>query len=483
VLLNDLKTAVNELLVSLGTSTAALDLYCDPAGDDTNPGTPALPVRQPAAALAQLPRRLRHRATIHLAPGHYQGFSVTGFLFDPQDDGTQVGLALAGTFVPAALTTGTPTGTSTSAANGDSIAPSWAVLVDSGQSWTPDDLRGRFLEITNGAGAGQLLPIAHNDATSIWVLTTLWSAVPAGSEYALHDQGSVIDTPIQVPNALAAVGAAPRPPTSACVVVAGNLGSPRIPYLRVERLKIDLSGSGPASIGADVQATPVTALQHCTFTADQGVCVQSAGPGSSFRIQQCVIRMAGDATGVALGGGTAVSGPSASIVGCLFDSHAQGTGMLDIGGGNNVTVLYCESNATTGVFLSGPCFVTLERTRFLGDGSCSQQIKARAQNGNPGHSVLQVRPGSGVEISGLAASNAVELEGPHCAIFDGALNGTGNLGAFRLSTGARVRLSAQSMITGVSEIVLDGGPAQTIAAMRAASPPYLRSELLTIIHQ
>jgi hypothetical protein len=483
VLLNDLKTAVNDLLVSLGTSTAALDLYCDPAGDDSNPGTPSLPVRQPTAALALVPRRLRHRVTIHLAPGRYQGFSVTGFVIDPQEDGTQVGLAVAGTFVPAVPATGTANGTSTAAADGDALAPSWAVLVDGGQSWTPDDLRGRFLEVTSGAGKGQVLPIAHNDATSIWVLTTAWSAVPAGSDYVIHDQGSVIDTPIQVPTALAAVGVPPRPPTSACVVVAGNLGSPRIPYLRVERLKIDLSGRGPASIGADVQATPVTAFQHCSFATDQGVCVQSAGPGSSFRLGQCVIRMDGVGSGVVMGGGTAVSGPSGSIVGCLFDSHAQGTSMVEISGGNTVTILYCESNTTTGVSLSGPCSVTLERTRFLGDGSCSQQIKARAQNSSPGLSVLQVRPGSGVEISGLAASNAVELEGPHCAFFDGALNGTGNLGALRLSAGARVRLSAQSTITATNEIVLDGEPPQTIAAMRAAGPPHLRSELLTIIHQ
>ena len=483
VLLNDLKTALNELLVSLGTSTAALDLYCDPAGDDSNPGTPGLPVRQPAAALALLPRRLRHRATIHLAPGHYQGFSVTGFVVDPQEDGTQVGLAVAGSFVPAAVSTGTTNGTSTAAANGDSIAPSWAVLVDAGQAWTPEDLRGRLLEITNGPGAGQLLPIVHNDASSIWVLTTTWSSAPVGSDYVIHDQGSVIDTPIQRPSALAAVGVPPAPPTPVGVVVAGNLGPSQLACLRFERLKVDLSGLGYLTIGADVQATPATTFQNCSFTADQGVCVQTAGVGGSFRIQQCVIRTDGVATGIRMGASILAGGASGSIVGCLIDSHAQGSDMAIIGGGNDVFVLHCESNATTGVLLNGQCLLTLQRVRFIGDSSSSQQIKARAQNGGPGFSVVQVPAGTGVEISGLSASNAVELEGPHCAFFDGALNGTGNLGAFRLSAGARVRRSAQSTITGSNEIVLDDLPAETIATMRAANPPHLTSDLLTIIHQ
>jgi hypothetical protein len=77
----------------------------------------------------------------------------------------------------------------------------------------------------------------------------------------------------------------------------------------------------------------------------------------------------------------------------------------------------------------------------------------------------------------------VELEGPHCAFFDGLLNGTGNDTALRLSAGARVRLSAGSTITGTSEVVLDGAAGQTIAAMRSATPPHLNSDLLTIIHQ
>jgi hypothetical protein len=487
LLLDDIKSTLNELLVGMavypGTSTAALDLYCDPAGNDSNPGTALLPVRQPAAALALVPRHLRHRATIHLAPGSYQGFSVTGFVFDPQPDGTQIGLAVAGTFVTATPVTGTATGTSTGAANGSVTTPSWAVLTDSGQSWTPEDLRGRFLEITTGTGAGQILPIVHNDATHIYVMTTTWSAAPSGSGYAIHDQGAIINTPIQVPSPLAAIGATPIPATNAGIVVAGNLGLPRAPYLRFENLKVDLSGLGLThAYCADVQVTPATTFQCCSFTTDVGPCVQADGPGY-FRVLQSVFRTQGDNAGVVMGGIGPMSGASGGISGCVFDSHASGSTMATIGGGNDVTILNCESNATTGVLMVGPCFLTLDRVRFVGDGNSAQQIKARAQNNSPGFCAIQVPAGTGIDISGVARSNAVELEGPHCALFDGLLNGSGNGTALWLSAGARVRLSAGSTITGTSEIVLDGAAPQTIAAMRAASPPHLSNDLLTIIHE
>ena len=131
----------------------------------------------------------------------------------------------------------------------------------------------------------------------------------------------------------------------------------------------------------------------------------------------------------------------------------------------------------------GPCFLTLERVRFVGDGSSAQQIKARAKNGSPGFCVIQLPAGTGIDISGVSASSAVELEGPHCALFNGLLNGNGNGTALRLDAGARVRLSADSTITGTSEVVLDGAASQTIAAMRAATPPHLSNDLLTIIHE
>jgi hypothetical protein len=131
----------------------------------------------------------------------------------------------------------------------------------------------------------------------------------------------------------------------------------------------------------------------------------------------------------------------------------------------------------------GPCWVTLQGMRFECSAQNSPQIKARIQNGSPGGCIIYQPPGSGVDISGAVQSSAVELAGPHVAIFEGNLNGSGCATAFRLSNGARVRLSAGSTITAADEIVLDGNAAQTIAAMRAETPKCLKTDIGTIIHE
>jgi len=313
-----------------------------------------------------------------------------------------------------------------------------------------------------------------------------WSGVPASSGYAVRDQGSVIDSPIQVSPSLPAAGSSVAPALNTGILVLGNRGSMRMAYILIEELKVDLAGLGLTinSVGIDLQSMMAMSVARCSFNADIGTEVLISGPCPAFRIRHCVFQTASaSVSGVVSNGNGGSNGSSGFVTNCLFDSGYQGTQMAFLGGGNNVGFFACRSNFTTGIHMVGPCWVTVEGMRFECSGQNSQQIKARIQNGSPDGCIIYQPAGSGVDISGAVRSSAVELEGPHVAIFEGNLNGSGCATAFRLSNGARVRLSAGSTITGTAEIVLDGNAAQTIAAMRAVTPKCLKTDIGTIIHE
>jgi hypothetical protein len=478
-LLNDVLTGMG----SAGVSVAPLDFYCDPSGSDSNAGTLAAPLRHPGAAMARIPKRLRHMATVHLAPGHFNGFAIVGFTFEPLLDGTPVGIAIRGTLVDAAIATGRVSGTSTSAANGSNSAPAWATLSDSTQTWTTNDLRGRFLEITSGPGAGQIHVIAGNTATDISITGTTWTA-PVASGYVIRDEGSIVDVPIQIAGSVPVADGVASPPVNAGIAVAANLGAPmNASYIRIDAVKITLTGRPSA---AGIRVDPPITISRCSFAQDAGVCVLAGGPGGALRIQHCVFQtLSASVTGVVMGGSSLGSPPaSGAVLNSLFVNGFQGPAMMAVGGGNNLVVSNCESSFTTGINMIGPCSVILTGgLKFVCDGSSSQQLKARIQNNSPGGCYVLLASGSGCDISGASRSSAVELEGPHAAIFNGNLNGSGSATAIRISQGARIRLSAGSTITAAEEIVMDGAPGQTIASMRAASPRVLSNAYGTIVYE
>src|SRR5262245_64781443 len=296
VTIADVQNLLNGLLTDLltsggGVTTAPVTLYCAPSGSDSNPGTQTLPLRQPAAALARIPKSIRHLVTINLAPGTYQGFAISDLNIDPASDGSQVGLHIKGTLVDASLAAGTATGTATAAANGDATTPTWATLTDAGQSWTADDLKGRFLEITSGTGTGQVYPIVANTATTVAVLNMAWNGVPASSGYAVRDQGSVIDSPIQVSPSLPPAGSITAPVNTG-ILVLGNRGAMGQAYILIEKLKVDLTGfSQINTVGINLQSTMAMTVAHCSFNTDIGTEVLISGP-SVFRVRHCVFHTA-----------------------------------------------------------------------------------------------------------------------------------------------------------------------------------------------
>lgn len=106
---------------------------------------------------------------------HFMGY------VDAFDMGIEVGkrnLNTSGAVVhkQASPTTGEATGTAS--------ASTATTLVDSSQAWTEDDLVGDAVMITGGTGAGQVVAITDNDATTITVAS--WTTEPdSTSTYAI----------------------------------------------------------------------------------------------------------------------------------------------------------------------------------------------------------------------------------------------------------------------------------------------------------
>lgn len=165
---------------------ATTTLYVDPTGSDSNSctasGTSAcLTV---TGVLAKLPRFIQNNVTINLAAGTYnEGVTVTGFHL-----ANGVTFAITGTMSSFTVATGTNSGTTTASSAGSSAGP--ATITDSGQSWTTNDLRGRFITFSSGTLNGQSFPIYANTATTVTFPTTLTPGT--GVTYSIQTPGSII---------------------------------------------------------------------------------------------------------------------------------------------------------------------------------------------------------------------------------------------------------------------------------------------------
>lgn len=166
-------------------STATQTLYVSTTGNDNNPCTSAgAACLTIDGALNKLPNTLRHDATISVAAGAYAApLNIT------RKDLTIVGgvtLSVTGTMSTPTLTTGTTSGTLTASAAGSaSIGP--GTVTDSGQSWTVNELKNKFIRFSSGTLSGKSYPIASNTATVI----TIPSNQAAGTvAYTIEEIGS-----------------------------------------------------------------------------------------------------------------------------------------------------------------------------------------------------------------------------------------------------------------------------------------------------
>jgi len=159
----------------------AITLYVRTDGADTNTGlvdTAGGALLTVQAAIDKLPKFIRHATTINIGAGNFAGFTLTGNIIEGL--GNQ-GLTIRGAaYVAFTVATGTNSGTATGGTT--------TTLIDGGQTWTVNNLRGKILKV-----GSEYLIIRKNDATSIETVGAFGTST-SGKAYNIMDWGTNLNS-------------------------------------------------------------------------------------------------------------------------------------------------------------------------------------------------------------------------------------------------------------------------------------------------
>jgi hypothetical protein len=157
----------------------------------------------------KIPMLLRHPVTVNVAAGNYAGAYFTQRLWAPATSAGAYIAFVGPAFIAATPTTGSASGTATSAIDCNLNPIIEASVTDSGATWTTNDFQGLIIELTGGTNSGQFLPILRNTATTI-TLAGCWTGKPdATTTYTIRTWGAVINSAVNTPaNYVSAAGTA-----------------------------------------------------------------------------------------------------------------------------------------------------------------------------------------------------------------------------------------------------------------------------------
>lgn len=164
-------------------------LYVRANGDDANDGlTTGNALATIGAALEKVPNLIRHKILIDIGEGNFPGIDISGFIIDQgqtlgsggSTSAPRASLIISGTLGQPTLTTGTATGT----ADGGSTSQ----LVDSGQNWVVNELRGRLVLV-----GGAYRVVRDNTADTI-EFCAVFGATCSGEAYEILEQKTVLNT-------------------------------------------------------------------------------------------------------------------------------------------------------------------------------------------------------------------------------------------------------------------------------------------------
>jgi len=164
-------------------SDLPIDIYVDPAGSDTNPGTAALPFQTLVRALEAMPAEWRVSAHINLAAGAYT----------MPTNSTSFGTPLGGASPLVIIGTPLVVKNLTDAAGG-----STSVVTDLGAGMVIDEYVGAELLCTAGANAGQAISIRRNTATTVTLNGLFLAPNSAGSTFEIRRPDSTINFSVQI---------------------------------------------------------------------------------------------------------------------------------------------------------------------------------------------------------------------------------------------------------------------------------------------
>jgi len=212
----------NVVTYTVSPDGGGLTWYVDVRGNDSNTcrapftdGGRNGPCRQPQAAVNKIPKMLRHRVTVSIDAGAYNGFLVNGFSYDYGAQQQNGGLLFDGVLADSVLASGPATGTATTGSAGSGTTFGTLNLPDAG--WTVNDLTGRFITTATPTNAGFV--VSSNTSDTITVVGT-WSAPTASTTFTIQDPALEWVGP---PNMTEPGTATGNPlPSRAVIFVAGN---------------------------------------------------------------------------------------------------------------------------------------------------------------------------------------------------------------------------------------------------------------------
>lgn len=446
-------------------TTAAITLFLSPSGLDSNPGTTAMqPLLTLAGARAKLPKRIRHPIIINLAAGSYPGDVFTGFTFDPADAALGAYIQVLGTLADATLGSGTPTGTSTSAALGSN--PTFGTMTDSTQTWAVDALKGKLVEVTSGTGVGQIRVIRSNTATQLTIAGS-WATAPTASGYAIRDCASVLNTATNAPALPGLTSAA-----SAGLLIGSNVGaftSAATAHLVFERVKIAPATGTAARIRGNASVAFLRCQIQSATASAQGL---NADSGCQLVLEACHL-----ASGTSLAGVLGTQGTGAPVSGAirnsLVESGLTAGNLLGLSVASFIiSGTEIRATAATGTAvavgtsnISGIQFIG---NMITGNGvGIGLRLLPSSSNGSPvvfgWNAVLLSGFATGIDVS----RGAFLAMGGSGTVLTGPGSGTGIL----VAVGGRVEIPTSLTMSGWTNDVSVDGTLSTIAALQALVPP------------
>src|SRR5574343_1931815 len=444
-------TGAAQLPVASYQTTEALNLFVDSTGSDGNSctatGTGACLTIQ--GAINKVPKLLLHPVTITVGAGNFSGGFVDGFTSDNRLNDTPSGtyLQVNGTLTNATVATGSATGTATGGTAGSGATH--GTLVDSGASWTTNDLRGKLVAILTGTGNGQFRVIQSNTSTTITIAGT-WTAPTSGSTYAVQDWATVIN---------------------------GGVGTPRL-----SSFNANAATAAGFRVGGSALGSARTTFRWLKFTTANGVDVRT-----DSTVQLAENAFATSAAPVLLQAGSNVTAVrNAFTIPANQGAYTITVGTKSLTSQNN---LYRGASQTgTRAIAGGGCAF---QTIWIGDAVENLLDGIRSQNANISGSRFDSMTGACVTANGPGAatpnliaatlqldSNSFASCGTAIDVTPGAYvqvsntSGTGNTTAVKITFGGHAEMASSNTVTGTTEINMDGS-ASTFSTVRGLTPKAL----------
>lgn len=449
-------------------TAGTLTFYVDAAGNDSNDcqslASPCLTI---TGVRAKLPKLIADPVTINVGAGTFSGTNLNIFQFAEPTQGAATGMYLniVGTLANStSLASGTATGTATAGAAAS--WPSFATLTDAAQTWTVNNLRGRFLTITSGSGSGNTWPIISNTAT---VITVAGNPVTlgAGSVYAIQDSTTVM-------SGLSPLPATPSLATQANYAVFVTEGVGQTTTLNTSAFRLaqmrftNATGRAVALFGAGTLQ-----MSLCQFAGSSAsAAIASNGTQGSWNVNMDRIAIISSGSGPfwqhqnsTIGGRLAIQnsmGFGVSLFGTVLETQLSITGSSFFG----------SSTANAALIPIARGDVTMQLTALdcqstSGSLGLVYRFSSTAPLANYGN--VTSNTFGNVSISNCVTGIQVSGNGSTLLFTTGVVSGTGNTTAMSVLNGGTLSIEGDTTLTGTTELSIDG-TAYTLAALRAMTP-------------